>query len=135
MKRALLISLAVMATPALAGGYADWLEVRLEKTVRDTETGVRAEVRYFNDVPVGGEEQVVGDDGESYTLNWDGWAGAFEVEILTGQADVGFVREAVAVACPSVDKAALAKADIHESEPGLFQFFGDCPAIAGVGDN
>lgn len=135
MKRILAISLALAAAPALAGGYAEWLDARLETVVRDTETGARAKVRYFNDVPVGGEEQVVGEDGESYTLNWDGWAGAFEVEIIEGKAGPGFVREAVAAACPSVDKALLAKADIFEIEPGFFQFFGDCPAIPGVGEN
>jgi len=132
MRLAVVISLALTALPALAEDYGDYLPVRLDKTVRDTDTGVRATVRYFNDVLTGGREIVVGDDGEEYELLWDGFKGVFEVTVLPGTLPTdpeAFVRGAVIAVCPSVDRAGLAGATIHARGSGMFQVDAQCPAV------
>jgi len=132
VKLAIVISLGLMAFPALAESYGDHLPARLDDTVRDTETGVRANVRYFNDVLTGGREIVVGDDGEEYELLWDGFKGVFEVTVLPGALPTeseAFVRGAVIAVCPSVDRAGLAGATIHARGSGMFQVDARCPAV------
>ena len=132
MKLAVGIILSLMAVPAMAESYGDYLPVRLAETVRDTDTGVRATVRYFNDVLTGGREIVVGDDGEEYELFWDGYKGVFEVTVLPGALPTeseAFVRGAVIAVCPSVDRAGLAGATVHTRGGGMFQVDAQCPAV------
>ncbi len=122
------------AGPLLAGdSLVGDVPVVVTKTVRDTETGARAEVRYFNQVMTGGTEIYVDDAGVAQELHWDGLKGVFEVDFgpfsgtAPAEAEV-FVREAVVAICPSVDADGLGTQPIEAVTATLFRVDAQCPA-------
>ena len=133
MKLAVVISLGLLALPAVAESYADYADVALEKTVRDTDTGARAVVRYFPEIMVGGEEEIVAEDGTVSILNWDGFAGLFEMNFISEPAlarDAAevFLRDAIPAVCPSVDRAAVQAGEIMV-DGAYLSLFAQCPEI------
>jgi hypothetical protein len=124
---------ALVATWLLAGcADAQGLDVALERTVSDADRGVRAVITYRQDVPAGGQEEIINDDGSVSLLHWDAWLGQFTAEItegsLSGPDAEAFLREAVIAVCPSVDRDQLAREWVQANGPFL-RIFAQCPEV------
>ena len=121
---------AMLASPGAA--LAQSFEPALESRVRDDDRGVRAIIRYYPEMPTGGESEIVNPDGTVSILHWDGVAGQFEAELVEGAIEgaeaEAFLREAVKVVCPSVDAAHVAEAWVQASGPYL-RLFAQCPEV------
>lgn len=118
---------------AAAGGvHAQGLDVALKREVSDADRGVRAEITYRPDVPTGGRSEVVNSDGTVSVLYWDGFRGQFTAQIIEGSiagADAeAFLRGAVVVVCPSVDRDQLDRewVQVHFS---FLRIFAQCPEV------
>jgi len=125
-----------LAAPALAESRYAYEEVALEVTVRETDNGARAVVRYLPEVMTGGQEEIINDDGTVDILMWDGWKQVFEVEMLDPRPAMSpveiekFLRDAVAAVCPSVDTEALSAALVDIAHDGRFAWVDiGCPAV------
>lgn len=139
MARLLTYALALIAMAAAPGlaqgvGRTSSLTPKLSKTIRDTDTGVRAEVSYYNDVLTGGQEVITADDGTTSILHWDGSLGVFEIAILAEPTDgsaiaKSFFAEVILAVCPSADKTYVPVASVQLVAAGVYQVEAQCPAI------
>lgn len=126
----------VLAAPWIMGcasvTHAEGIEVALKRKVMDAERGVRAIITYRPNVPTGGETTIVAEDGTETTMHWDGFAGQFTAEITQGhmtEADSKtFLKEAVIVVCPSVDRDLLEKEWVQVTGP-FRRVFAQCPEL------
>ncbi len=124
----------VLAAPWIMGcasvTHAEGMEVALKRKVMDAERSVRAIITYRPNVPTGGETTIVAEDGTESTMHWDGFAGQFTAEITQGhmtEADSkAFLKEAVIVVCPSVDRDLLEKEWVQVTGP-FRRIFVQCP--------
>jgi len=117
---------------ACTSGGTQGMDVALERKVYDADRGVRAIITYRPEVPTGGASELVNSDGSVSTLYWDGFAGQFTAQITEGsmtKTDAeAFLKEAVIVVCPSVDRALLKKQWVQNH--GVFlRINAQCPKI------
>lgn len=126
-----LIALALCAIgPAL--GHAQGMEVALKRNVSDADRGVKATITYRPEVPTGGQDEVVNEDGSVSIINWDGFSGQFTAQItegrIAGSDAEAFLREAVIAVCPSVDRARLKREWVQVDGPFL-RILSQCPKV------
>ena len=123
-------SRAPIIGPALDGtnGFAE---------IRDTDTGNRARVRYFNQISDMGWDMVADENGVEQPVEWFGYRSAFEVEFgIAGgavPADVAtFVRDAVLAICPSAGASTVAAAPLEPTGSAtLYRLNVGCPEVGG----
>jgi hypothetical protein len=124
--------LAAVLAPIAALGQSVYIDVALERTVRDDDRGIRAVVRYRPEVPYGGQDEIINDDGSVSIIHWDGVTGQFTAEIIEGvlaESDAeAFLRDAVVAVCPSVERERLANEWV-QSMPPFYSIHSQCPEV------
>lgn len=128
-----LIAFALALTASVVvDSHAGDLGVALERRVSDADRGLRAIITYRPEVMSGGQDEIVNSDGSVTTLHWDGLIGQFTAEIIEGNIAgpdaEAFLREAVIVVCPSVDRDWLKMGWVQFDGPFL-RIFAQCPEV------
>lgn len=130
MDRTLTVISVALSAVVAGDSHAQGLDVLLERTVSDRDRGVRAIITYRPEVPTGGQEEVVNDDGSVSILYWDGFSGQFTAQIIKGRVsepDAGaFLREATIAVCPSVNRDRL-KREWVRVDGSFLHIFAQCP--------
>ncbi len=130
---AYLLAAVLASGPALADGRSDSYRPLFVKHVRDTDRGLRATIRYFTEVMIGGMETWIDENGEEQVLYWDGITGVFEAEITEGgpldeTEAKAFLIEAIPVVCPSADWSEIARRGEIYQIGRFVEAWGQCPA-------
>ncbi|MBT8411166.1 MAG: hypothetical protein KJP02_05145 [Octadecabacter sp.] len=132
MIRAIALGLTVLLAGSASDSQAQDSGVALERVVSDAERGVRAIITYRPEVMTSGQEELVNSDGSVSILHWHAFAGQFTAEITEGHLAASdqdtFLREAVAVVCPSVLRDQLGREWVQLDGPFL-RIFSQCPEV------